>query len=587
MLRTLGNGSARRAGSQLFYARCRQRYASSTTVSQEPEHRDIVIVGGGPVGLALTSALRSSKAVSDALSIELIEASPLSKVSEWNPGPDAFSNRAVSLTNASVEFLRDIGAWEHVDEARTCAVEDMQVWDGLSDARIAFSAPEHLSAPQMSRMTENLNLQRACLRHLAASPSPSVKLSENTKVASVVQEGESEDGWPLVHLSDGRVLRARLLIGADGPNSPVRAYARIPCYGHAYATSGIVATLFHAPPHPLSANAHNSTAFQRFLTTGPIAFLPLQGGSSPQVPGSYGRPTTSSLVWSTTPELAKALIGSGEEVLSLMVNAAFRMPDVSLRYLNDIILSAHRSGTTISPEALREEIGFRERAHGVPGHASMLLEGSETMGMGMPSEGEDLLPPLVHGIQKGTPASFPLRYNHAEVYLGGEKGRGRTALVGDAAHSVHPLAGQGLNLGLADVRELVRCVEAAVRVGGDVGSLPALEAYPRARYLANHTVMSTCDKLHKLYTHGSALSPVVWARSVGLEVVNEMDTLKAGMMGAAGGRPEDALRAGLGAKTNWDLAVKALGAVGGAVQAAKIVRGVVGGVVGRATGRAP
>lgn len=99
--------------------------------------------------------------------------------------------------------------------------------------------------------------------------------------------------------------------------------------------------------------------------------------------------------------------------------------------------------------------------------------------------------------------------------------------------------------------------------------------------------MSTCDKLHKLYTHGSALSPVVWARSVGLEVVNEMDTLKAGMMGAAGGRPEDALRAGLGAKTNWDLAVKALGAVGGAVQAAKIVRGVVGGVVGRATGRAP
>lgn len=284
-----------------------------------------------------------------------------------------------------------------------------------------------------------------------------------------------------------------LQIGADGPNSPVRAYARIPCYGHAYATSGIVATLFHAPPHPLSANAHNSTAFQRFLTTGPIAFLPLQGGSSPQVPGSYGRPTTSSLVWSTTPELAKALIGSGEEVLSLMVNAAFRMPDVSLRYLNDIILSAHRSGTTISPEALREEIGFRERAHGVPGHASMLLEGSETMGMGMPSEGEDLLPPLVHGIQKGTPASFPLRYNHAEVYLGaqmgagssaltdvlgllangreggGEKGRGRTALVGDAAHSVHPLAGQGLNLGLADVRELVRCVEAAVRVGGDVG----------------------------------------------------------------------------------------------------------------------
>lgn len=84
--------------------------------------------------------------------------------------------------------------------------------------------------------------------------------------------------------------------------------------------------------------------------------------------------------------------------------------------------------------------------------------------------GEDDLPPLVQSIQPGSVAGFPLRLSHAEAYIGDEAtGEGRTALVGDAAHTVHPLAGQGLNMGLADVQVLTRTIEQAVLAGGDIG----------------------------------------------------------------------------------------------------------------------
>ena len=93
----------------------------------------------------------------------------------------------------------------------------------------------------------------------------------------------------------------------------------------------------------------------------------------------------------------------------------------------------------------------------------------ESTGMGIPPIDTDMLPPLVSSIQDGTVASFPIRLNHADAYVGEGPG-GRTVLVGDAAHTVHPLAGQGLNMGLADVQVLARCIEATVLQGGDIGT---------------------------------------------------------------------------------------------------------------------
>ena len=301
----------------------------------------------------------------------------------------------------------------------------------------------------MARLTENLNLQRALLHRLASTPS--VQLSDNVKVSTIQREQrDGGTGWPLVHLSDGRILRTRLLVGADGFNSPVRSYAGISSYGWAYDTQAIVATLSHPPR--TAFEAPNTIAYQRFLPTGPIAFLPLS-------------PTVSSLVWSTRPPLAAKLVKSDSEILTSMINAAFRLPEVSMRYLNNLILESDG----LTSVQVKEEIAWRERSHDIDKHSAYAsASSSSATAAGIPPDGSDSLPPLVTSIQPGTTASFPLRYNHAYAYLG-EGAGSRTVLVGDAGHTIHPLAGQGLNMGLGDVESLTRCIEGAVIQGGDIG----------------------------------------------------------------------------------------------------------------------
>ncbi|KAI0675950.1 ubiquinone biosynthesis hydrox [Trametes maxima] len=497
------------------------RRAASTEAHQDT---DIVIVGGGPAGLALASALSSTPAIRNALRVVLVEAGDLDKVGNWEPPTGTFSNRVSSITNASQHFLQaqEIGAWAHVEESRTCPIEEMQVWDGLSDARISFSTHDDnslefsgLSAPsQMARLTENLNLQRALLRRLHSSPG--IEIVDKVKVQSIQREEREGGGWPLVHLSDGHVLRTRLLVGADGFNSPVRAYAGIQSYGWAYETTAIVATLFHHPR--TSFQPPNTTAYQRFLPTGPIAFLPLSS-------------TASSMVWSTKPHIAKALLSSDPAILTSMINAAFRLPEVSLRYLQNVILDSTQSSAPLSAAQLQQEIGWREQSHGIDSRSAYSISADAT---GVPPADADSLPPLVTSIQPGSAASFPLRFNHADEYIGDGAGA-RTVLVGDAAHKIHPLAGQGLNMGLGDVEALSHCIEKAVLGGADIGSRTALLPYARERYFENHKIMAACDKLHKLYA--ATAEPVVWARSVGVEVLNELDSVKAAMMLSAGSRP--------------------------------------------------
>ncbi|KAF9531773.1 hypothetical protein CPB83DRAFT_761042 [Crepidotus variabilis] len=494
-----------------------QRYQSTGIPSSEVIDTDVVIVGGGPAGLALASTLGSSESIRNNLKVTLVDGGDLSKIKTWNAPPTSFSNRVVSLTNKSKAFLTDIGAWDHVDEARTNAVEHMQVWDGVSDARIEFDAQDlQLTRVNngMATLTEILNLQRALLRHL--DNLPNIQLLHRTKVTSITADSEDKGSWPLIHLDNNSTLRARLLVGADGFNSPVRTFAQIPSFGWGYNTQAIVATLVHPPRGAFEGP--NTTAYQRFLPTGPIAFLPLS-------------PTMSSLVWSTKPALAAALQAADPNVLAIMINAAFRLPHLSMKYLHQRILESHAAGISILPDTLRQELQFREQSHAVgptSAYSSLQIIGGQ---QGIPPADSEMVPPLVTQIQAGTVASFPLKYNHAETYLGEGVGA-RTVLVGDAAHTIHPLAGQGLNLGLGDVESLANCITATIATGGDIGSYTSLLRYSQSRYLANHTVMSAVDKLHKLYSTDS--DAIVWARSVGVEVLNELDSVKAAMMMSAG-----------------------------------------------------
>jgi ubiquinone biosynthesis monooxygenase Coq6 len=208
------------------------------------------------------------------------------------------------------------------------------------------------------------------------------------------------------------------------------------------------------------------------------------------LPGNY-----STLVWSTTPALAAHLKTLSPKDFIAMVNAAFRLSPVDLAYMH----------TQASGQA--DEFSWRAQ------HTEFDIQ---------------RIPQKAVGVQEGSIASFPLKLRHADTYIGE-----RVALVGDAAHTIHPLAGQGLNQGQGDVESLVKTIDFAVTHGQDIGVEMSLEQYNVERYAANNMLLGVCDKLHKLYTVESG--PLVGLRSIGLRAINSLGPLKAFLMAQAAG----------------------------------------------------
>ncbi|KAF2742595.1 ubiquinone biosynthesis hydrox [Sporormia fimetaria CBS 119925] len=466
-----------------------RRFASRSAAT--PDIYDVVCVGGGPAGLSLLTGLRASPLTRN-LRVALVESQDLekSKLSS-DASPDSFSNRCSSLTPASVRNLQEIGAWNHVNLSRVQPYQEMQVWDGVSDARISFDwdsarpllSPRKPTQPTtIAYMIENVNTTTALLSRLLELGH--VDMYTATKVESIELGTDTEaldmGSWPIVTLSNGKSLAARLLVGADGANSPVRTFAGIASRGFDYGRHGVVASLklegpgWGGPDHKI--------AYQRFLPSGPIAMLPLPGNMA-------------TLVWSTTPERAALLKTLSSTDFIAMVNAGFRLSPTDLEYLHSISLGQS------------EEVDWRLE------HTSV---------------DERSLPMKLADVQPGTVASFPLRMRHADTYTGE-----RVALVGDAAHTIHPLAGQGLNQGQGDAAALVSTICEAVRTGQDIGSTLALESYNSARYAENNAMLGVCDKLHRLY--GTDSTPIVALRTLGIRAVDAMGPVKAFLMGKAAG----------------------------------------------------
>lgn len=319
-------------------------------------------------------------------------------------------------------------------------------------------------------------------------------------------------------------------IGADGPNSPVRHYSQIETYGHAYPTHAVVATLHH-PPSPIYPN---NTAFQRFLPTGPLAFLPLSEEAS-------------TMVWSTRPHLAAALKKLSPEALTAMVNAGYSVPESTLSILHDHLISTPPADFTVDK-------------------INAIIQSQPALSASI----DQTLPPAVRSITPSSVASFPLRLSHADVYLGH-----RTALVGDAAHTIHPLAGQGLNMGLADVRSLANTLEQAKRTGMDLGTDLALRDYPKERYAENHLMLSATDHLHQIF--GARNGIINWLRGTGLDVINEVGWVKKVFMAGAGAGVRTS---GGGQKPSASLGWPGL--LANAVEGSGQLRGVVSGVAAMA-----
>jgi ubiquinone biosynthesis monooxygenase Coq6 len=251
----------------------------------------------------------------------------------------------------------------------------MEVWDGVTDSRITFDWGETTPVSStIAYMVENLNLTTGLQKYLAKLGGSTI--ISPTRVESITYGPTTEDydlsSWPKVNLDNGQSLVARLLIGADGANSPVRTFASIQSRGWDYKRMGVVATV------QLASERLPKIAYQRFLPSGPAAMLPLPGKRA-------------TLVWSTTPERAAVLKSLSPKDFVAVVNAAFRLSPVDLEYLHSI-----DSGQA-------EEVEWRLQ------HTKL----------------NALVPEDVIGVQEKTVMAFPLKFRHADTYISE-----RIALVG-------------------------------------------------------------------------------------------------------------------------------------------------------------
>jgi len=377
---------------------------------------DIIIIGGSMVGSALACALGGSR-----LRVAVLEASePVAVV-----GHGDYDLRVSAITRASQRIFEAVGAWDAMTALRASPFRHMHVWDAGGSGVIHFDSAE-VGEPTLGHIIENRVVQESLLARARAFDNVTVLRPAAMDVFTVHSDGVT------VRLQDGSEIGARLLVGADGARSSVRAQAGIEVRGWAYDQTAVVATV-------RTERGHQETAWQRFLPTGPLAFLPLGDGSC-------------SIVWSTTPEQAEMLLGQGEDEFLRRLGEAF-----------DLTLGAVTA--------------------------------------------------------TGPRAAFPLRLRHASHYV-----QPRLALIGDAAHTIHPLAGQGVNLGLLDAATLAEVLLDAAARGRDLGDVAVLRRYERWRKGDNLAMMAAMDGFKRLF--GTGVTPVRLLRNAGLRLVNGAGPLK-------------------------------------------------------------
>ncbi|RAT13272.1 FAD-dependent monooxygenase, partial [Lonsdalea quercina] len=309
---------------------------------------DVVITGGGMVGLALACGLQGC-----GLRIAVLEKQPVN-------APDFQQDQAprVSAINAASEqLLRKLGVWETIAAQRISPYNKMSVWDRDSFGSISFNG-EETGFSHLGHIIENDVIQQSLWRH--AERARDVTLIAPAALKQVAW-GENE---AFITLEDGSMLTARLVVGADGAHSWLRQHADIPLTFWDYGHHALVANIRTQRPH-------DSVARQVFHGDGMLAFLPLSD------------PHLCSIVWSLPPERAQTMLEAPAETFNSQLAAEFDM----------------RLG-------LCELESERQR--------------------------------------------FPLTARYARNFAAH-----RLVLIGDAAHTIHPLAGQGVNLGFMDVAELI------------------------------------------------------------------------------------------------------------------------------------
>lgn len=389
---------------------------------------DVVIVGAGATGTVMASLLLVRKLAGTGR-VAIVAGATRAEGAQAVAAPAASADwdlRVFALSRASQRLLQLCGAWQALPSTRVSPYERMCVWDASGEPQgagsLTFDCAE-IGEPNLGYIVEGRALHDQCLQAARAAGAVVIEAQVDRVAVS--------DADAYVRLNDGRELRGKLLVAADGAASNTRELLGIGTAGHAYHQDALVA-------HVRTGKPHQRTAWQRFLTTGPLAFLPLPDGRS-------------SIVWSTARADAARLRALDAAAFGAAVAAA--------------------SG-------------------GVLGEI-------------------ELTTPI---------ASFPLQLQYALDYV-----KPRAVLLGDAAHAVHPLAGQGLNLGLLDCAALAQVLGSADD-RGQLGEGRLLRRYERWRKSENLLAAAALDGLERLFS--SANSGVARVRSAGLGAVGKIPYLK-------------------------------------------------------------
>lgn len=378
---------------------------------------DVLIVGGGIVGLTLASELAGSD-----FSVAVVERQPPRPVSDT---PEC---RVSAINRFAITQYRQCGVWQHPLAERAGAFEKMTVWDHQGAGQIHFDSAE-LGLPALGVIIENNVLVQMLFDAVAKADNISLLCPEEiTQINYPVDDSD----LPSVSLASGDAISTQLLVGADGVNSRVREAAMIERSRKSYQQQALVCNV-------TTRESHENTAWQCFLPSGPLAFLPMFNGES-------------SIVWSLDNALAEEKMALSEEAFMVDLAEAFeyRLGEIE----------------TVSQRFL-----------------------------------------------------FPLTHGHARDYV-----KPRLALIGDAAHNIHPLAGQGANLGIADAAALAEVIKQARAKGRDWSAVHSLKKYQRQRKGANQLMELSMTGFKELFGNDNALLAEI--RNAGLSLVDHLPALK-------------------------------------------------------------
>lgn len=395
---------------------------------------DVCIVGAGPVGGTLACRLAS-----EGIETAILDRAPLPPMEH-----PAFDGRAYAIAAGSQRLLDAAGLWDKLPDT-PCPILGIRVSDGRPGQRASrlFLHFDHTeagdSAAPFGWMAEARALRVALNSHLHTLPSLQVFAPAEARV-------ERNAEGARVEIAGGPTIMCKLVVAAEGRQSPLRTAARIPVTRFEYGQTGIVLAIAHERPH-------RNQALEHFLPAGPFAQLPMSA--------TEGAPNVSAVVWSERTPAAQRLLALDDTALGREI--------------------ARRLGEHLG--AIRI-IGRRWQ--------------------------------------------YPLSAMHAHRYYDT-----RLVLIGDAAHGIHPIAGQGLNLGFRDVQVLARLLVETKWAGGDPGDPALLARYQAARRPANLAMLAATDVLDRLFSTDNPLLRA--ARDIGIATVNRLPPLKRAFIRAAMG----------------------------------------------------